>query len=114
MHFFAPAHVNRLVECVKGSSTSLDTIVNVMDVTKRIRKLGVLVGNCFGFVGNRMFMVYINEVLFMLEEGASPRQIDDAVKEFGLPIGPLEVICYYPFQSAFSFLLSSVNLILGV
>ncbi len=91
MHFFAPAHVNRLVECVKCSSTSLDTISTVMDVTKRIRKYGVLVGNRFGFVGNRMFMRYMNEVMFMLEEGASPSQIDNAVKEFGLPIGPLEV-----------------------
>ncbi len=95
MHFFAPAHANRLVECVKGSSTSQDTIVSVMGVAKLIRKIAVLVGNCFGFVGNRMFMHYMNEVMFMLEEGASPRQIDDAVKEFGLPIGPLEVICFY-------------------
>ncbi|CAM9646104.1 unnamed protein product [Sphacelaria rigidula] len=91
MHFFSPAHIMPLVECVRGEDSSAATIAAVMNVTKRLKKIGVLVGNCDGFVGNRMLKWYTDETMFLLEEGASPIEVDRAVKTFGMGMGPLEM-----------------------
>ena len=88
-HFFSPANVMRLLENVRGEATSKETIATVMQLSKRIGKVGVLVGVCDGFVGNRMLHAYLQQANFLLEEGALPQQVDGAIYEFGLPMGPL-------------------------
>jgi 3-hydroxyacyl-CoA dehydrogenase len=87
-HFFSPANVMRLMENVRGAKTSPETIQTVMKLSKAIGKIGVLVGICDGFVGNRMLAAYTRQANFLLEEGALPHQIDKVVFEFGLPMGP--------------------------
>ena len=88
MHFFSPAHVMRLLEIVRGKDTAPDVIVTALAVAKRLRKLGVVVGNCYGFVGNRMLEGYGRESQFLLLEGAAPEQIDGALHEWGMAMGP--------------------------
>lgn len=89
MHFFSPAHVMELVEIVKSSSTSPSVLSTIRTVTKNIGKIGVTVGNCHGFVGNRMLAPYTAEMVFVLEEGGSTVEgIDGALTEFGMAIGP--------------------------
>lgn len=87
LHFFSPANVMRLVEVVRGRATSPQVIVTSMTVVRKIGKLPVLVGVCDGFVGNRMVAQYAREAEFLLEEGASPQQVDGALKQFGLAMG---------------------------
>jgi len=89
MHFFSPANVMKLLEVVRGDHTSQDTIATCMAVAQQIGKIPVLVGVCEGFVGNRMLTGYWREAGFLLEEGATPRQIDDAMMAFGMAMGPL-------------------------
>jgi 3-hydroxyacyl-CoA dehydrogenase len=88
MHFFSPAHVMRLVEIVRGAASAPQAIATALAVARRMGKLGVVVGNCFGFVGNRMLYAYGRENQLMLLEGASPSQIDAALKSFGMAMGP--------------------------
>lgn len=88
LHFFSPANVMRLLEIVKGEKTSNEVIASSMALAKTIKKLGVLVGNCDGFVGNRMLAKYTREAHFLIEEGALPQQVDRVLNEFGLPMGP--------------------------
>ena len=89
MHFFSPAHVMKLVEIVRGAETSGETLAVISAVTKKIRKVGVTVGNCDGFVGNRMLNPYTSEMLFVVEGGgASVMQVDGAISKFGMAIGP--------------------------
>jgi len=87
LHFFSPANVMRLVEVVRGRLTSPQVIVTAMAVVRKIGKLPVLVGVCDGFVGNRMVAQYAREAEFLLEEGATPEQVDGALKKFGLAMG---------------------------
>ena len=87
-HFFSPANVMRLLEIVRGKATSRETIATTMELARRIRKVGVLVGNCDGFVGNRMLAPYLREAEFLVEEGATPQQVDKVIYDFGLPMGP--------------------------
>ena len=87
-HFFSPANVMRLLEIVRGKATSKETIATTMELARRIRKVGVLVGNCDGFVGNRMLAPYLREAEFLVEEGATPQQVDKVIYDFGLPMGP--------------------------
>ena len=87
LHFFSPANVMRLVEVVRGAKTEPQVIATAMDVTRRIGKLPVLVGVCDGFVGNRMVAHYAREAEFLLEEGASPQQVDQTLQKFGLSMG---------------------------
>ncbi|MCA0240680.1 MAG: enoyl-CoA hydratase/isomerase family protein [Proteobacteria bacterium] len=87
LHFFSPANVMRLVEVVRGAATSAPTIVTSMAVVRAAGKLPVLVGVCDGFVGNRMVAQYAREAEFLLEEGATPQQVDGALKRFGLAMG---------------------------
>jgi 3-hydroxyacyl-CoA dehydrogenase len=90
-HFFSPANVMRLLEIVRGKASSKEVIATCMQLSKKIGKIGVLVGNCCGFVGNRMFHPYVRESVFLLEEGASVEAVDSAMYEFGMAMGPLAV-----------------------
>jgi 3-hydroxyacyl-CoA dehydrogenase len=87
-HFFSPANVMKLVEIVRGKETSADTIATSMRLAKRLGKIGVVVGNCFGFVANRMLAYYMREAYLLCEEGASVADIDQALVDFGMPVGP--------------------------
>jgi 3-hydroxyacyl-CoA dehydrogenase len=88
LHFFAPANIMQLLEVVHGKATSAETLTTAMALSKRLRKKGALSGNAFGFIGNRMLFDYIREAHFLIEEGATPWQIDAAIKDFGFPMGP--------------------------
>jgi 3-hydroxyacyl-CoA dehydrogenase len=90
-HFFSPANVMRLLEIVRGRQTSPSVIVTSMALAKTLGKVGVLVGNCRGFVGNRMFHPYQREAQLLLEEGARVEEVDAALVDFGMAMGPLAV-----------------------
>jgi len=87
LHFFSPANVMRLVEIVRGAATSSESLATAMAVAKRLGKVGVVVGNCPGFVGNRMMFPYMYEAQFLVEDGATPEQVDRALTEFGMAMG---------------------------
>lgn len=88
-HFFSPANVMRLLEIVRGKLTSKEVIATCMQLSKKLGKVGVLVGNCRGFVGNRMFHPYRREAQFLVEEGAPVEVVDQALYDFGMAMGPL-------------------------
>jgi 3-hydroxyacyl-CoA dehydrogenase len=88
LHFFSPANVMKLLEVVKASKTSADVIKTTMQLAKKINKVAVLVGVCFGFVGNRMIECYGREAGRLMLEGATPEHIDKVIFDFGLPMGP--------------------------
>ncbi len=90
-HFFSPANVMRLLEIVRGKETSPQVIATSMALAKTLKKVGVLVGNCHGFVGNRMFGPYQREAQFLVEEGASVQEVDAALVDFGMALGPFSV-----------------------
>jgi 3-hydroxyacyl-CoA dehydrogenase len=90
-HFFSPANVMRLLEIVRGRETAKEVIATSMALAKTLSKIGVLVGNCRGFVGNRMFHPYRREAQFLVEEGAGPAAVDRAMTDFGMAMGPLQV-----------------------
>jgi 3-hydroxyacyl-CoA dehydrogenase len=90
-HYFSPANVMRLLEIVRGKATSKEVIATSMALAKRLKKVGVLVGNCYGFVGNRMLHQYGREAQFLVEEGAAPQDVDSALYKFGFAMGPLAV-----------------------
>ena len=87
-HFFSPANVMKLLEIVRGRETSKEVIATSVKLGKRIAKVPVVVGNCFGFVANRMLAYYMREAYLLLEEGASVPQIDKVLTDFGMPVGP--------------------------
>ena len=87
-HFFSPANVMKLLEIVRGRETSKEAIATSLALAKRLGKVGVVVGNCFGFVANRMIAYYMREALLLLEEGATVPQVDGALTDFGMPVGP--------------------------
>ena len=87
MHFFSPANVMRLLENVRGELTADDVIATVMSFSKRIGKIGAMVGVCDGFVGNRMLHQRTRESAYLVEEGASPEQVDKVLFDFGFPMG---------------------------
>jgi 3-hydroxyacyl-CoA dehydrogenase len=87
-HFFSPANIMKLLEIVRARETSRETIATSLKLAKRLGKVGVVVGNCFGFVANRMLAYYMREAYLLLEEGASTSQIDKALTDFGMPMGP--------------------------
>jgi 3-hydroxyacyl-CoA dehydrogenase len=90
-HFFSPANVMRLLEIVRGRKSNKEVIATCMQLSKKLGKIGVLVGNCRGFVGNRMFGPYRREAQFLVEEGADVAAVDHALVEFGNAMGPLAV-----------------------
>jgi 3-hydroxyacyl-CoA dehydrogenase len=91
MHFFSPANVMRLLEVVRGKATAPDVLVTVMQLAKKIGKTAVVSGVCDGFIGNRMLEHYVRQAYFLLEEGASPPQVDRAMERFGMAMGPFRV-----------------------
>lgn len=88
-HFFSPASVMRLLEIVRGQETGKDVIATCMQLSKKLGKVGVLVGNCRGFVGNRMFGPYRREAQFLVQEGAGIEAVDQALQDFGMALGPM-------------------------
>ncbi|AOY89232.1 3-hydroxyacyl-CoA dehydrogenase [Marinobacter salinus] len=87
MHFFSPANVMKLLENVRGTHTSDEVKATVMAVAKKIRKVGVMVGNCHGFVGNRMLHKRGAEAMSLVNEGATPQQVDKVLTDLGYPMG---------------------------
>ncbi|PWC32965.1 3-hydroxyacyl-CoA dehydrogenase NAD-binding domain-containing protein [Azospirillum sp. TSO35-2] len=87
MHFFSPANVMRLLEVVRGAKTADGVLATVMGLARRIGKVGVAVGVCYGFVGNRILHQRGREAMALVEEGASPAQVDRVLTEFGFPLG---------------------------
>jgi 3-hydroxyacyl-CoA dehydrogenase len=91
MHFFSPANVMKLLEVVRGEKTAKDVLVAVMQVAKKINKIAVVSGVCDGFIGNRMIEQYLRQAMFLLDEGASPQQVDRALERFGMAMGPFRM-----------------------
>ncbi|HEX3913059.1 MAG TPA: 3-hydroxyacyl-CoA dehydrogenase NAD-binding domain-containing protein [Steroidobacteraceae bacterium] len=91
MHFFSPANVMRLLEIVRGAKTAPDVLLTVLDIAKRINKVGVVCGNRDGFIGNRMLGGYAYQASLMVLEGAMPEQVDAALRSFGMPMGVLQM-----------------------
>ena len=91
LHFFSPANIMRLLEVVRGEKTCADVIQSALAFGKRIRKLPVVVGVCYGFVGNRMLEPYFREGSRLLLEGATPEQVDNVLTEFGMAMGIISV-----------------------
>ncbi|RUP30426.1 MAG: 3-hydroxyacyl-CoA dehydrogenase [Curvibacter sp.] len=91
MHFFSPANVMKLLEVVRGKATAKDVLATVMAVGKKIKKTAVVSGVCDGFIGNRMIEQYSRQAGFLLEEGATPAQVDKAIEKFGFAMGPFRM-----------------------
>ena len=91
MHFFSPAHIMKLLEVVRGAKTADDVLATVMALAKKIRKVPVMSGVCYGFIGNRMLGGYFREAQLCLVEGATPEQVDSAMEEWGMAMGPISV-----------------------
>ena len=91
MHFFSPAHIMKLLEVVRGKKTADDVLATVMALAKKIRKVPVVSGVCYGFIGNRMLSPYGKTAQLLLLEGASPQQVDNAMEAWGMAMGPLRV-----------------------
>jgi 3-hydroxyacyl-CoA dehydrogenase len=87
LHFFSPANVMRLMEIVRGQGTRAEVIATALALAKKLKKVGVVVGNCHGFVGNRMFLPYMREAQFLVEEGATPEQVDRVLYNWGMAMG---------------------------
>jgi 3-hydroxyacyl-CoA dehydrogenase len=91
LHFFSPANIMKLLEVVVPAQVSADVVATAFDLAKKLRKVPVRAGVCDGFIGNRILAMYRAAADHMMEDGASPYQIDRAVREFGFPMGPFQV-----------------------
>ncbi len=91
LHFFSPANVMKLLEVIRGAKTGKDVLATVMAVAKTIKKTAVVSGVCDGFIGNRMIEQYSRQAGFLIEEGATPEQVDKAVEKFGFAMGPFRM-----------------------
>ena len=91
LHFFSPANVMKLLEVVRGAETGPDVLVTAMQLAKRIKKVAVVAGVCYGFIGNRMLIPRHREAEKLLLEGATPEQIDKVHLDFGMPMGPFQM-----------------------
>jgi 3-hydroxyacyl-CoA dehydrogenase len=91
LHFFSPANVMKLLEVVRGKQTAKDVLATVMQVAKKIKKTAVVSGVCDGFIGNRMIEHYGRMAGFLLEEGATPQQVDRALEKWGMAMGPFRM-----------------------
>src|SRR3989454_1034085 len=87
-HFFSPANVMRLLEVVRGKQTGKDVLATTLKLGKTLKKVPVVSGVCDGFIGNRMLEKYVQQSLFLLDEGATPAQVDAALHKWGLAMGP--------------------------
>jgi 3-hydroxyacyl-CoA dehydrogenase len=91
LHFFSPANVMKLLEVVRGAKTAPDVLVTAMSLAKKIRKVAVVAGVCYGFIGNRMLIPRQTQAMRLLLEGATPEQVDRVHVEFGMPMGPFQM-----------------------
>lgn len=91
MHFFAPANIMKLVEVIRCANSDLSAVATGLALAKRLGKVPVVCGVCDGFVGNRIFAMYRQQVEMALEDGALPHEVDAAVEAFGFPMGPFAV-----------------------
>lgn len=91
LHFFSPANIMKLLEIVRGDKTADDVLSTVMALARKIHKIGVISGVCYGFIGNRMLEGYMREAAYLLLEGATPSQVDNALQEFGMAMGIFNV-----------------------
>ena len=91
LHFFSPANVMRLLEIVRGAATSTEVLGAALVFARQLKKVGVVAGNCPGFIGNRMFFHYMYETQFLAEDGATPQQVDRALTGFGMAMGMFAV-----------------------
>ena len=91
LHFFSPANVMKLLEVVRGAQTAPDVLATGMALGRKLRKLPVLTGNAFGFIGNRIYNAYRKQCEFMLEDGAWPEEVDAALQAFGFAMGAFAV-----------------------
>jgi 3-hydroxyacyl-CoA dehydrogenase len=91
MHFFSPANVMRLCEVVRGAKTAPEVLATALEVAKRIKKVGVVAGNRHGFIGNRMLGGYAYHSQMLVLEGAKIEQVDAALRNFGMPMGPFQM-----------------------
>jgi 3-hydroxyacyl-CoA dehydrogenase len=90
-HFFSPANVMKLLEVVRGVATGKDVLATTLQLAKTLRKTAVVSGVCDGFIGNRMIEQYLRQAFFMLDEGASPAEVDTAIEQFGFAMGPFRM-----------------------
>jgi 3-hydroxyacyl-CoA dehydrogenase len=91
LHYFSPANVMRLLEVVRGRATAPDVLATALRLAKTMRKVAVVSGVCDGFIGNRMLDGYLRQAWYLVEEGATPQQIDRAIESFGFAMGPFRV-----------------------
>ena len=91
MHFFSPANIMKLLEIVRGDKTGSDVLTTALAVAKAINKQSVVARVCDGFIANRAFDTYWREAEFLVEEGASPYDVDKTLYDFGMPMGPFAV-----------------------
>ncbi len=91
LHFFSPANLMRLLEVVRGRETAPDVLATALKLGKTLRKVAVVSGVCDGFIGNRMLEGYTKQAWYLVEEGATPAQIDGAMEAFGMAMGPFRV-----------------------
>ena len=92
LHFFSPANVMKLLEIVRGAQTGKDVLATALLLAKKLKKTGVVSGVCDGFIGNRMLEQYSRQAGFLLDEGATPEQVDKAIEKFGFAMGPFRMI----------------------
>jgi 3-hydroxyacyl-CoA dehydrogenase len=91
LHFFSPANIMKLLEVVRGAKTAPDVLMTAMQLAKKIRKVAVVAGVCYGFIGNRMLIPRQTQAMRLLLEGATPEQVDRVHVEFGMPMGPFQM-----------------------
>jgi len=91
LHFFSPANIMKLLEVVRADKTADDVLATCMSLARKIRKVPVMSGVCYGFIGNRMLQPYFREAQLCVIEGATPEQVDHAMESFGMAMGPLRV-----------------------
>ncbi|MCP5085374.1 MAG: FAD-dependent oxidoreductase [Rhodobacteraceae bacterium] len=91
LHFFSPAHIMKLLEIIRLPGTSAEVIATGFDLGKRMRKVSVLSGICDGFIGNRILAAYRRQADYLLMDGATPAEVDAAMRGFGMPMGPYEL-----------------------
>jgi len=87
LHFFSPANIMKLMEIVRAERTELEVLASAIALGRKLGKIGIVVGVCNGFVGNRVYSTYVRETEFLLEEGATPSQVDGVLTEFGMAMG---------------------------
>jgi 3-hydroxyacyl-CoA dehydrogenase len=91
LHFFSPANIMQLLEIVRGKKTAPDVLASALALAKKIRKIPVVSGVCDGFIGNRMVDRYVAQAMYLIEEGATPQQVDQALERWGMAMGPFRM-----------------------